>query len=774
LIQPDGAISLIAGSGSRAVSGTDDAINGSGARFENPRGIYWAGGNLGLLVSDTGNHTVRRLFFNPAVSAYSVETFAGSAGSAGFVNGPAGVARFDGPVGITRDLVTRNFLVVDGGNQALRRIQVASVTNPPVIIEPPITVAPPTIEPAYGYFPTGRSIQVNSATPNVYYTTDGTEPTTNSLRVEITNDTGFISWRESLLDLSSLRVRAFIGTNASLVTAGKQAPVNEIGIPRDLVAGIGAVAVVPVVVNLATNAELRTVQFRVEVTPDGDGPVVSDQMRALAVTGSEFVPVLAPGTNAVLSVLPYLNGTSRGIAISAIGSQANFLVDRIAVVVNLAVPIPPSATEGQTYSIHVLEPSGTSDAQQIPTTLTASAPRVITVRNLSYTVGDTAPGGWYNAGDFGNGSLSNNDVNNAFYAALGTRLPYTFSDAFDAMDAFPVDSAVSVGGDGEIRFLDWQRILRRSLRLETANWNRAWSPGGFRVARAAGLGLSMGNAGRVSPPPPALWNPQALIGAGSLPNVVPGQPVAVPVYAKVAAGAKLSGLLFSAVVTADGDSPALPEPVKFTLAPGIPGGTPASLDARTVGYGWNIGAFTPALQQSNVLGFIEFATPVLARSGHSYSIRFTKVDGSPDFDTQYDLESAPGRVVVAAPVPAGHFVSAEWQRHYFGATPGESAGADADPDGDGATNWAEYTAGTSPVDAGSGLRLVVEQNSGGVFLRWQAAPGRSYVVERLSTLDQSGWTTAGSVAAGAGGEQVFTDGNPPAGTAFYRVRVVTP
>ncbi|HVY68857.1 MAG TPA: hypothetical protein VHH73_02965, partial [Verrucomicrobiae bacterium] len=271
------------------------------------------------------------------------------------------------------------------------------------------------------------------------------------------------------------------------------------------------------------------------------------------------------------------------------------------------------------------------------------------------------------------------------------------------------------------------------------------------------------------------WNRQALVGAGSLGNVAQGQSVSVPLYVSVAEGYSLSGLLFNAVVTAEGDAPALKTPVRFVLADKVPGGTPVSFDANSVGYGWNIGAFAPSLTGSNLLGFIQFSVPDLARGGQTYTVHFTKADGSPDIDTQYDLESAHGSVVVAAPAPAGaHFVSDDWQVHFFGSVTNPSAQAEADPDGDGIPNWGEYAAGSNPLDAQSSLRLAGGISGGKAVLSWPTVIGRVYVLERSTSVLNPVWAAAGANVAGTGGVVTFTDPNPPAGTAFYRVRVVAP
>ena len=66
------------------------------------------------------------------------------------------------------------------------------------------------------------------------------------------------------------------------------------------------------------------------------------------------------------------------------------------------------------------------------------------------------------------------------------------------------------------------------------------------------------------------------------------------------------------------------------------------------------------------------------------------------------------------------------------------SGRDADPDGDGLTNWQEFLAGTDPRNADSVLRLVaVRRVAGGTELRWDSVPGRSYrIAVAASMLDE--------------------------------------
>ena len=112
----------------------------------------------------------------------------------------------------------------------------------------------------------------------------------------------------------------------------------------------------------------------------------------------------------------------------------------------------------------------------------------------------------------------------------------------------------------------------------------------------------------------------------------------------------------------------------------------------------------------------------------------------------------------------------QWAQGY-GLT-GTNAATTADPDGDGATNYSEYIAGTSPVDAGSVLRLSGGNLAAASYpVTWTAAGGRSYVVEFATSLaSNTVWTAlSSSLATGA-----FTDGSATNAARFYRLRVIAP
>lgn len=767
---------------------------GTAARFNSPRHLAKAGNNI-LVVADQGNHQVRLVDTAGTTSIlYGIQSnfwvnLVHPSIYPGWADGTAQFAESRQPTGVIVDgsgtvFVTEQFYHV------IRKVTGSGLAGPSGVGsgDSGAALLPPSlgISPNTGYFPLGTLITVTSSSTNVFFTTDGTAPTTNSTPVAMSGGLGTIQWQNPTNDLTGLRVAAFLvsGTNsASTNVTGLAASTTSVGVPAslntDIFAGVGARVVVPIVLNLRTNDTLRTLQFRVEVSPTGAAPMVGASFGAQPIGTNDFITVTTGGAAASFSSLPYTAGTTRGLVVSFVGTNANLLVNRFAVAALLTVPIPAGAAQGQTYSIDILQPSATSDGAQNVVAIAPAGTRTITVTNLSYRVGDTSPGGWYNAGDFGNGNLDNADVNNAFAAASGIRLPFAFSDAFDAMDAFPEDTAGTVGGDGQIRFLDWQIILLRSLRLNTnpalgvstTNWSRAWS-GGLRTTGVTNLVPAALLPASVTPPG-EVWHRQVGLGALPLENIAPGTTVNVPVFARVAPGAQLAGLQFRAVVTPSAGAPVLAEQAQFI--PALPNATiqPAALNA--VVSAWNLGQVAMAAASSNLLGAVRFTVPATASAGASYAVTFANADGAPDFFTQYNFETRGASVWVSrsAPTPLS-ITSDEWKTAFFGGAAGADAADLADPDGDGVVNALEYLAGTNPTLATSRVQLAPGGwRNGGRDLAFQllSAPGKYYVLESNTDLVSPNWTPI-VTNLGDGNLKEFIQAVTPGGPRYYRLKVL--
>lgn len=762
------------------------------AKFNGPEKIAKAGAGM-LVVTDRGNHRVKAV--DPSgtvVNLYGVSSsfWYTSVPYPGWWDGmvcsvdQVGCPEAREPVGVT---VAGNgdVLTTEVYYHVIRRTSGSGLTGPGgssgggtnVVV-----VNAPTLSPNSGYFPMGQTVTVGSPNPNVYYTMDGTEPTTNSFKVAMSGNSGGIRWTSSIHDLTWLRVKAFVGTNASATVRGLPAPANSIGIAPSVTGtiygGIGSTVVVPVVVNLRTNDKVQSLQFRVEVAPNGGAPMVSSLFRSLDIMTSDFVPVVTTaqaGVVATAAVQAYSIGTTRGLAISAVGTNANVSFANYAVAAMLAIPVPATAIEGQTYSLTVSWATATSDGAQTPVALPPMAAATLLVTNVPYTVGDSAQGAWYNAGLFGDADLENNDVNNAFYASLGFRVPYSFTDVYDAMDAYPPDGPGFVGGDGLIRFLDWQTILQRSLRLNTNNYKRMWTTGGIRT-----------NSTTVLVPPslarpayylaPGVWYREALVGALPVGSAIPNGTVNVPVYVKTIPNSALAGLQFRASVTPDGAAPALTQPIQFIAASGVNGPQTQVEPLNQIGCGWSLGTVNLAAQSSNLLGYVRFTLPTNAGAGQTYSVSFAYADGAPDLSTPYTFESRRGQVAVLTAAPRASLTSDDWKTQFFGSVSNPSADDFADPDLDGSLNWQEYVAGTSPVDASSRLqvRSVSSRRAGGLpqlLLHWETVPDKVYEVVQSTSPSGPVWTSRQTIV-GDGYDAEFVETNAAGAPRFYRLRVV--
>jgi hypothetical protein len=880
-IWQDNSLRVYAGYESRSEYGDNDALFAQDARFKLPRGLLYRPGSDDLLVSDSGNAMIRRVYYNTNVASLSVEMYA-----------QIGLPGVSQPIGLAMDN-TESLLVVDMGESSLKRLPSSMVVLPPV--NPPAlgwialdtnffsglifaslvpitnitfnnertiavesedgvetfytigatrdprevptpsrnSLTPPPFH-SGAFASIGDPVQlmlpfsiVDPITPDVtikvislaagrrpsevvvgqiryqvanptingknmasfsltnitqgssmYYTVDGSEPTTNSTLYR----GGRLSVFQGKTNDIVFSVKGFkdgYHQSATIVQVFKYGDMEttSIGLTQDFEAGVGSTILVPVQVRLLEGDTMRSIQFRAEVEPiESSTPALStNSLRAMSINTNDFIPLNAPAVEGEIALgqwWSYVQGRVSGIAVAFIGTNAFFEMDQSGPVALLAVQIPTTATHNQKYTISLLEPSATLDGFDKDILMSTLGAKTITVStNLSYVVGDVSPTGWYNAGEFGNDDLNNSDVNMAFYTSLGLRTPFVFSDVFDSMDAYPVDTFVTVGGDGQIRFLDWQVTLERSLRLDTNVWKRVLSQNGRKAEQ--------GELIRISPQPDAVaqelsassWFRHAQLGAIGLDNASPGQRVSIPVYLNVKPGYTVRGLQFRAQVTPEGDAPGLGAQADYSPAAGFPAAAwKMDVAAGDLLQAWSIGDM-PALQKSNVIGFIRFTVPPTAVSGQNYTVHFVGVDGAPDLQTQFEFESFPVSVWVDCPAQrAPETISDEWKTRFFGNCRLALAQGARDPDDDGLDNATEYAKGTNPVDLRLHSGQMITGQGETICLRWFGELGKTYIVETASNLATPNWQILAANLPGEGGLMEYLVKTTTGSASFCRVR----
>jgi hypothetical protein len=159
-------------------------------------------------------------------------------------------------------------------------------------------------------------------------------------------------------------------------------------------------------------------------------------------------------------------------------------------------------------------------------------------------------------------------------------------------------------------------------------------------------------------------------------------------------------------------------------------------------------------------------------SSDATRLAFTSSTGLPgvgDFGQQIDPFMVDG--VLATSDSNHNGIPDDWELHYFGDLTHDGK---ADSDGDGASDYAEYVAGTNPMDASSVLRLTVDGTSGGVVtLSWPATALRTYRVQFENQLDDAGWQgLPGTLSLSAPGRlQIQDPGSGSGPQRYYRVLV---
>ena len=156
-----------------------------------------------------------------------------------------------------------------------------------------------------------------------------------------------------------------------------------------------------------------------------------------------------------------------------------------------------------------------------------------------------------------------------------------------------------------------------------------------------------------------------------------------------------------------------------------------------------------------------------AEAGRTYVYRLVELENDGDvlFYGPYELTvDGPGRTY--ADWAAANFTAEEL------ADPSIS-GEDADPDGDGLTNWLEFLAGTDPNDVDSLLQITgVRRVEGGLALQWKSVPGRFYKIAVADSLFGPFLPLEESILATAETEGVTVEGDFSGRQMFFQVILV--
>lgn len=501
--------------------------------------------------------------------------------------------------------------------------------------------------------------------------------------------------------------------------------------------------------------------------------------------------------------------------------------------------IPSNSVPSNEYQVRIGRPSATSDgiAQDVfidtPTngSLTAgpiNSIKNVVVRNPGYIVGDVAPFRWFNAGDFGDGTLLNNDVlqvfqsmyftNSSFFpfeGGYGLNRPPGNSDFYAALDSADNrpeyldgnDTNINkiVFGDGILDVTDVYVTFRRSLDPNLKWFYRYWtnavnppdsrtfkSPYNPNLFATYGTNNFRGKVGAATPVTRVSANSAALPAEAAVimqstdkPAVrfvagdfqaQPGQTIYVPIQAVITGKYPIRVIMMSLNVLAEDGSPSIVDPVQFVPALGL--GNPTYTSSTTPSqYGavW-LDSGAVGVWGTNEVGTLVIKIPAAATAASSYKIAFAHISASPNGLGILPNQIEEGLVMLSdrSGSSMNDSIPDSWRLRHFGTISNLLSASSADADGDGLTNLQEYRAGTSPVNKASSLRLNSAKNAkdapAAITLRWPSVAGKTYTMEWSPSLTDPVWVTLATGLQGTGWDMEYTDGAVGGEPRFYRVR----
>jgi len=182
----------------------------------------------------------------------------------------------------------------------------------------------------------------------------------------------------------------------------------------------------------------------------------------------------------------------------------------------------------------------------------------------------------------------------------------------------------------------------------------------------------------------------------------------------------------------------------------------------------------PGIAGSTLLGTLNVTLPASAGPNAAYLVQFDHLSASPNGVSLFAAQTESG-LLTDSDRSASSWndgIPDWWRLKYFGTLNNILSSAQADADGDGVVNLAEFAAGTNPNDAQSALKLLAAQTAlnHAFKVSWPTVANKHYVLEGASTLDSNNWSVLATNILGDGNLKEFSEANTASPIRFYRVR----